>query len=232
MRILLLEDDTVLRVAFARRLRADGYAVDEVATLADARNAIWNVHYDGLVLDRVVPDGDALDLVIELRAGDDWVRVLMLSGLGDEAERVEGLRAGADDYMAKPVHLEELSLRLRILLVRSPLADQAGPKIDLGRAQLDRARQQVTIDGQPVHLTPVQYSLVEYLAVYRHRVVPTEELLEHCWDSHRDLLSNHLHPHFSRLRTIFGDALGFVSVRGQGYVLQLADEAGGGDAPG
>jgi DNA-binding response OmpR family regulator len=89
---------------------------------------------------------------------------------------------------------------------------------------VDRARRRVTIDGQLAHLTPIQYSLLEYLAIHRDRVVSSDELLEHCWDSNRDLLSNPLHPQLSRLRTVFGDALAFVSVRGQGYLLQRSDE--------
>ncbi|HEU5152221.1 MAG TPA: response regulator transcription factor [Iamia sp.] len=224
MRILLLEDDAVLRRSLARRLRADGLAVDEAATLAAARAALWNVRYDGLVLDRLVPDGDGLDLVVELRGRRERARVLVLSALGHTDERVRGLRAGADDYMAKPVGLDELSLRVTNLLVRTPLAEQVGPLIELGRVVIDRSRRQVAIDGETAHLTPIQYALVEYLAVHRCRVVSSDELLEHCWDANRDLLSNPLYPQLSRLRAVFGDALAFVSVRGQGYLLRCGDE--------
>ena len=132
-----------------------------------------------MVFDRMVPDGDALDLVAELRESENWVRVLVISALGEGDERVRGLRAGADDYVPKPVRLEELSLRVGSLLVRTPVVSQAGPHIDLGRVVVDRARRRVTIDGDVVHLTPIQYGLVEYLAIHQHRVVPTDELLEH-----------------------------------------------------
>lgn len=224
MRVLLLEDDMVLRTAFARRLRQDGHAIDEVTTLAEARRAFWNVDYDGLVLDRIVPDGDSIEWVEELRRADQWVRVLFLSALAESDDRIRGLRAGADDYLPKPVRLDELSLRVMNLLRRDHVGEGEGAVIRLGRVDLDRARREVIIDGAVAHLTPIQYSIFEYLVLHRDRVVSTEELLEHCWDANRDLLNNPLHPQLSRMRSVFGDAVQFVSVRGQGYILRVAGE--------
>lgn len=219
MRVLVLEDDRRLCEAYARRLRADGYAVDEVATLSRARHAIIDVAYDCLVLDRLVPDGDSLELVAEVLDEPARPWMLVLSALGDPDHRVRGLEAGADDYVPKPARLDELALRVRKLMVR-PRSVVPGP-LHLGRVTVDRARRQVVLDGDEVHLTSRQYAVLDYLVANRHRMVPTEELLEHCWDRNRDLFGNPVHTQVSRLRKLFRGALRIESVRGAGYVIRV-----------
>ncbi|HEU5152218.1 MAG TPA: response regulator [Iamia sp.] len=131
MRLLLLEDDPRLRSAFAARLRADGYAVDEVETLGEAR--AWldrGIAFDGLVLDRRVPDGDSLQLVEEVGGTAGRPAVVVVSALGDGDERVRGLAVGADDYLVKPVRLDELVLRLqRLLLPRTRATTRITPGV-------------------------------------------------------------------------------------------------------
>lgn len=227
MRLLLLEDDPELRAPYARRLRAEGHAVDEVDTLGRARLALMDVDYDCLVFDRLVPDGDSLELVSELHDGPDWTPILLLSALGDGEERVRGLRAGADDYVAKPVRLDELALRVTNLAVRATSPSMA--PVQLGRVTIDRARRTAAIDDEPVRLTPMQYSVLDHLVAHRDRMVTTEELLEHCWDASRHLFANPLHSQITRLRSAFRGSLQFCSVRGQGYVLRVAGAAGGCD---
>jgi DNA-binding response OmpR family regulator len=218
MRVLLLEDDPRLCDSVASRLRVDGHAVDEVRTLGAARSALMDCEYDCLVLDRLVPDGDSLTLVAALDAGDDPPPMLVVSALGDGDERMQALEAGADDYIAKPARLDELAIRVRKLLVRHT-SEARGP-VRLGRVVVDRGRRDVQVDGLDIHLTPLQYSVLDYLVVHRDRMSSTEELLEHCWDRNRDVVANPLHSQICRLRKIFRGALRIDMVRGAGYVLR------------
>lgn len=220
--MLLLEDCKRLSGAFARRLRHDGFAVDEVGTLAEVRTAAFDVEYDCLVLDRHVPDGDSLDLVPELVAAPHQAPVVLVSANGDADARVEGLACGADDYLAKPVRLDELALRVGKVVGRRHAVTRAPARVvELGPVRVDLARREVTRDGVPVHLSPIQYSVFEQLVTNRHRMVGTEELLEHCWDGSRDPFSNPLHTQVTRLRKIFRGALRIASVRGAGYRLEI-----------
>lgn len=219
MRLLLLEDDVKLRRSIRGCLRADGYAVDDVGTLGEAHGNLREAPYDGLVLDRLVPDGDSLDLVAELAASPDPPATLVMSGLGSTDDRVRGLEHGASDYMAKPVRLDELLLRVRRMVVRRT-SERVAP-ITLGSVVVDRALHAVVVDGAEVHLTSHQYAVVAYLAGNRHRLVPSEELLDHCWDRNRELFANPLHTQITRLRRVFDGHLRFVSVRGVGYRIEV-----------
>lgn len=221
MRVLVLEDEARLSGAYARRLRHDGFAVDEVATLAEVRTAVVDVSYDCLVLDRHVSDGDSLDLLPELAQAPHHAPVLVVSANGDADARIRGLAEGAEDYVAKPVRLDELALRVAKVVARREPAAGASPIVTLGPVCIDLARREVTCDGQPVHLSPIQYSVLEQLVRHRHRMLSTEELLEHCWDRRRDPFSNPLHTQITRLRGIFRGALRITSVRGAGYRIEL-----------
>jgi DNA-binding response OmpR family regulator len=217
VRVLLLEDDFRLRQAYGRRLRADGHAVDEAVTIAQTRASFDETQYDCAVLDRLVSDGDAIDLVSEMGAVGTRPPVLVLSGLGDGDSRVDGLAAGADDYVAKPVGLEELAMRVRKLIVRR---SNVGTKMHVGRVSVDRSRRQVRIAGDVVHLSPTQYSVFEQLVINLDHVVDQGSLLEHCWDAQRDPFSNPLHSQVVRLRSIFRDHLRIETVRGAGYMVR------------
>jgi len=221
VRILLLEDDYRMRSAYAARLRADGNTVDEVRNLAEARASLDRVAYDALVLDRLVPDGDALELVREIDFRSGRPPILVISALGEGDERVRGLTVGADDYLVKPIRLEELVLRVRKLLVRRTPPSQ-GPLV-LGRVAIVQQHRHVTVDGVAVHLTPTQYAILELLAISLDCVVTKQHLLEHCWDVHGNLRANPLHSHITRLRRIFDGCLVFESVWGTGYALHVAD---------
>lgn len=219
LRVLVLEDDPVLRSSFANRLRNEGHVVDEVSTLAAARTALDEAEYGCLVLDRIVPDGDALELVAEQRDKPGRPPVLVLSGLGAVDQRVKGLAVGADDYVSKPVRLKELALRVRNLAEKAE-SSEWGP-VHLGGVVVDRERDRVTMDGAEVHLTPHQHAVLDYLVAHRERMIATEELLEHCWDGARPLFANPLHSQVTRLRRIFAGRLRIESVRGAGYVLKV-----------
>jgi two-component system copper resistance phosphate regulon response regulator CusR len=218
VRVLLLEDDLRLATSYTRRLRADGHVVVATVTIAQARAALADEDYDCLVLDRRVPDGDALEFVAELDGLSRRPRVLILSALGEPEQRVRGLEAGVDDYMTKPVYLDELAIRVRKLLAR---AAPAPPATTLGRIRVDHARAEVSLDGEPVRLTRMQYTVFDYLVAHRDRMVPTQELLDHCWDSHQRIIANPLHSQITRLRKRFRGALEIESVRGVGYSIRV-----------
>jgi len=216
----VLEDEERLCRAYARRLRRDGFAVDEVANLAEARRAVGDVDYDCLVIDRHVPGGDALVLVAELARSSRRAPVVVVSADADADARVDGLSAGAADYVPKPVRLDELALRVGNVVARhDPTAPE--PVVELGPVQVDLGRHRVARDGAEVRLTPIQYAVFEHLVIHRARLVPTQELLDHCWDREREVLSNPLHTQITRLRRIFDGALRFVSVHGSGYRLEV-----------
>jgi len=176
------------------------------------------VEYDCVVLDRLVPDGDSLQLVEEFSSYRSRPAVLVLSGLGSGDSRVDGLESGADDYIAKPVALDELVVRVRKLLVRRTTGET---RVRLGRVTVDLSRRRATLDGEEVHLTPTQYAVFEQLVLNRDRVIEQGALLEHCWDAHRDPFSNPLHSQITRLRSAFRGVLAIDSIRGSGYVLRV-----------
>lgn len=219
MRVMVLEGDPRLRRAYAHRLRADAHAVDEMSTLEEARKALIDVAYDCLVLDRQLPDGDSLDIVLDLRSSVEPPSTLLVSGYGDGEDRAAALEAGADDYMTKPACLDELAVRVRKLCIRR--SSGVISPVRLGRVVVDRGRQDVAIDGCSIHLTPMQYGVFDYLVANRERMVPIQEILDHCWDANRDFLANPLHSHICRLRKVFRGVLRFELVRGAGYVITV-----------
>ncbi|HEX7131591.1 MAG TPA: response regulator transcription factor [Iamia sp.] len=223
--MLLLEDEPRLSRDLACRLRDDGFGVDAVATLAEVRAAVVDVAYDCLILDRHVADGDSLELLTELARTEHRAAVVMVSTDDDPDARIQGLSAGADDYMTKPVRLDELALRVgKVVDRRDHWPWAAGLVVDLGSVRIDLARRTVTRNGEPVHLSPIQYSVFELLVCHRDRMLTTEEVLEQCWDGRRDQFSNPLRSQVTRLRKIFEGALRIVAVRGAGYRVELGPD--------
>lgn len=229
MRVLVLEDDPKVRRSLCCRLRGDGNAVDEAGTIEEAASALIDAPYDCLVLDRLVPGGDGLDLVVGVLAEPDPPATLVLTAIEDQDDRVRAFEAGVDDYVVKPVRPMEVVLRVRRLLAQRAVATPE--PVQLGRAVVDRARHEVTIDGDHIHLTPVQYAVLDYLVVNRLRLVETEELLRHCWDRNRDLTANPLHTQICRLRKIFRGVLAFEKVHGCGYRLRVDEPEHSTDQP-
>lgn len=217
MRLLLLEDDRRLRAAYARRLRRAGGDVVEVGTLAAVRRSLDGAGFDCLVLDRLVPDGDALRLVEDIDRQPGRPPVLMISALADEAARLDGLTAGADDYMAKPFALDELALRVHKLI---DVAPSSSGVLRLGRVSVDRHHGTVTCDGARIHLTPTQFRLLELLGTNLGSAVTTDQLYDHCWDAHAAFPRSVVHPHMWRLRQILQGHLTIESRRGTGYTLR------------
>jgi DNA-binding response OmpR family regulator len=221
VRILVIEDDGDIREAAERGLRAAGFAVDTVADLPDARLANAVNDYDTVVADRVLPSGDALDLVAELRAGSDTTPVLFLTARDAVADRVDGFEVGGDDYLVKPFALEELVARVRSLCRRR---DRRTPvTVVVGDLEIDRARAEVRRDGVLLPLTTKESCVLGFLADNAGVVVARTDLIEHCWDEVHDPMSNVVDAHVASLRRKLGQPNPIRTVRGTGFVLDVRD---------
>jgi DNA-binding response OmpR family regulator len=219
MRILLAEDDPRIATDVARTLEASGYVVDRFGD----GDAAWfqgdTEAYDAVILDLGLPKIDGLTVLKRWRNGGRRFPVLVLTARGAWTERVEGIDAGADDYLPKPFEMDELLARLRALLRRA--AGQAAPVLTLGDVALDTPQIRVTVRGRPVALSPLEYRLVSYLMHHAGRVVPATELAEHLYEMDHDRDTNAIEAIVARLRRKLGPA--FIETRrGFGYIVAEA----------
>jgi two-component system, OmpR family, response regulator len=215
MRLLIIEDEPDLLRTLSRALREDGYAVDTAEDGRDGSAMALEYDYDAIVLDWMLPIRSGIEVLAALRARKQ-TPVIMLTARGAVNHRIEGLKAGADDYLAKPFDVNELRARLQALLRRS--AGQARDQIALGDVVVDTWGKHVMLAGVPVPLTAREYALVEYLARRRGKMVSRTELFEHLFDEHEDSLSNLLDVRVSLVRKKLG--ADFIQTRrGQGYCI-------------
>jgi len=226
MRILLVEDDRKAAGLLVRGLREEGFVVDHAASLAEADEAAFVTTHDLIVLDGMLPDGDGVALCRTLRARGQQVPVLMLTARDALSDRVDGLNAGADDYLTKPFEFEELLARLRALLRRSDMTRP--PVLVADDLRLDPASLQVTRAGRPVELTPKEFALLQALMRQPGAVVPRQRLAEQIWHGDPLAIDNLIDAHMSKLRRKI-DAAGarplIETVRGRGFRLRGPDDA-------
>ncbi len=222
MRVLIAEDDTALRTEIANALRAHGFAVD---TSGDGEEALYcgnEYPLDVAILDLGLPGRNGLDVLRAWREAGRTFPVLILTARGRWQDKVTGLEAGADDYLVKPFHIEEVVARLRALVRRS--AGWARPVIEAGPISIDTAAQAVTVDGQRVVLTAYEYRLLEYLAMHAGEVVSKSRLGEHIYDEEIERDSNVLEVLLTRLRRKLDPDRSrepIETLRGRGYRLRL-----------
>ncbi len=216
MRVLVVEDHTLLAKTIADGLRDAGIAVDIAVDGARAIELATVTSYDVVVLDRDLPvvHGDAVCAV--LIAGPSQARVIMLTAAGTVDDKVAGLTLGADDYLAKPFAFAELLARVRTLGRRPP---SPAPVIVKGDLVLDRARQLVSRSGHPVDLSTKEFGVLEVLCAADGAVVSAEELFERVWDNHADPFSNTVAVTVGRLRRKLGDPPVIATLIGRGYRL-------------
>lgn len=223
MRLLVVEDDADLSKRLRVRLEQDGYAVDVAANGIDGAHLGANEPYDAAVLDLGLPGKPGLEVLKEWRRAGSRLPVLILTARDSWAERVEGLQAGADDYLGKPFHIEELLARLQALLRRSA----ATPTMELrcGRWCLDEARQCLVdgggdgdSNGNEQTLTATEFRLARYLMRHPNAVLSKTELYEHVYGYDAEHDSNVIEVYIRRLRTLLG-AAHIETRRGQGYVF-------------
>jgi len=223
MRVLLVEDDAHTAAFIAKGLREDGHAVDHAADGKQGLFLASTEPFDALVLDRMLPGLDGLILLRTLRGAGNATPILLLTALGDTDHRVEGLRAGADDYLVKPFAYAELSARLDGIVRRNRREDGREPtRLRVGDLELDLLSREARRDGRRIELQPREFRLLEYLLRHAGQVVTRTMLLEAVWDYHFDPQTNVIDVHISRLRQKIDH--GFAkpllhTVRGAGYRL-------------
>ena len=222
MRVLLIEDDSEAAAYLARGLQESGHVAgvceDGAAGLAEALTDA----YDVLVVDRMLPGMDGLQLVQSLRAARLRTPVLFLSALGEVGDRVSGLRAGGDDYLAKPFAFSELLARLEALGRRAN-PEEALSVLRVADLELHRLERRVTRAGQPIALQPREFRLLEYLMLNAGKVVTRTMLLEQVWGYHFDPQTNVIDVHISRLRSKIDKEFApplLHTIRGAGYSLR------------
>ncbi len=219
MKLLLLEDDDATRAQAVRQLTAAGHVVEACATGSDALFMGSQSEYAVLILDRMVPGLDGLSVLKALRAAGIRTPALLLSAMDGIDDRVEGLEAGADDYLVKPFAAAELIARIAALSRRPPMSATAVTAA-VGDLTIDRVKRSVTRAGLRITLQAQEYKLLDYLIQHSGEVVTRTMLLENVWSFHFDPQTNVIESHMSRLRAKvdrgFGKEL-IQTVRGAGY---------------
>ncbi len=220
--MLVVEDDERVAGHVVKGLKGEGWLVDHVA---DGRQALFQVAaetYDVIVLDRMLPNVDGLKILQTMRAAGDSTPVLILSALGDVDNRVKGLRAGGDDYLAKPFAFSELLARVEALSRRKGVVQET-TELRLADLEMNLLTRIVTRRGKPIELTTREFGLLEYLLRNAGRVVSRSMLLEAVWDYNFDPQTNIIDQHVSRLRQKLDkdfDPPLLQTIRGMGYSLR------------
>jgi two-component system OmpR family response regulator len=227
MRILLIEDDVATADYVAKGLGEEGHVVD---VAKDGKNGLFlalNEPFDVIVTDRMLPGPDGLTILRALRASNITTPVLVLTALGEVDRKVEGLEAGADDYLAKPFAFAELRARIRAL-ARRPAAQAEQHELVVGDLRMDLLRRTVIRGARAVELLPTEFRLLEYMMRHPGEVLTRTMLLEKVWDFSFDPTTNVVDVHVSRLRRKLeggGEAPMIRTVRGAGYMLSSPEPA-------
>ncbi|WKW51986.1 response regulator transcription factor [Rhodomicrobium lacus] len=217
MRVLLVEDDRRIADDVARALQASGYVVERAEEGEDAWFRGDTEDYAAVILDLGLPRMDGLSVLKRWRAADRRMPVLILTARGSWAERVDGIDAGADDYLPKPFHMEELLSRLRAIIRRS--AGAASSLVAVGDVTVDDRQMRVSVRGVPVALSALEYRVIAFLVLHRGRVVPQHELEEAVYGHDEDHDSNALEVLVGRVRRKLGVPL-IGTRRGFGYIVE------------
>lgn len=216
MRILLIEDDTVLGAAVRDQIAADGHSVDWVMRLDAARDALASAAFDLVLLDLMLPDGLGLTFLKALRGRGDVTPVIILTALDQVSDRIDGLNAGADDYLVKPFDLAELSARIGSVARR--YAGNPNPIITHGLLEIDRAAKSVRRGGKPVSLTAREWALFDAFLARPGQLLSKAQLEEKLYAFDSEVESNTIEVHVSRLRKKLGNDV-IDTERGLGYRL-------------
>lgn len=225
MKLLIIEDDPSTAAYVASGLKEHGHVVDHAANGREGLFLAAGEPYDVMIVDRMLPGLDGLGIVKTIRSAGIRTPVLFLTTMGGIDDRVEGLEAGADDYLVKPFSFAELLARINALARRPPIS-AAETKLSVGDLELDLLKRTVVRAGRRVDLQPQEFKLLEYLVRHAGRIVTRTMLLENVWDFHFDPQTNVVETHISRLRSKVDR--GFETelihtVRGSGYSISAPD---------
>jgi two-component system OmpR family response regulator len=221
LRLLVIEDDKDLNRQLVAALEGAGYAVDSARDGEEGHFLGDTEPYDAVVLDIGLPKMDGISVLTAWRKAGRAMPVLILTARDGWSEKVQGFDAGADDYVAKPFHLEEILARLRALLRRS--TGHSTNELVCGPVRLDTKAGRVLVNGAPIKLTSHEYRLLAYLMHHAGRVVPRSEIVEHLYDQDFDRDSNTIEVFIGRLRKKLGVEV-LQTVRGLGYVLEAGEK--------
>ena len=222
MRILVVEDDKDLNGQLVAALKEAGYAVDSAFDGEEGHFLGDTEPYDAVILDIGLPQMDGLSVLERWRRDGRTMPVLLLTARDRWSDKVQGIDAGADDYVAKPFHIEEVLARIRALVRRA--AGHASNELVCGPLRLDLRASRVTVDGNPVKLTSHEYKVLEYLMHHTDKVVSRTELTEHLYDQDFDRDSNTIEVFVGRLRKKLGIDL-IETIRGLGYRIDSSSHA-------
>ncbi|HVG56348.1 MAG TPA: response regulator transcription factor [Vicinamibacterales bacterium] len=230
MRILVVEDEPIAATVLAKGLREHAYAVDVAGDGCAAFEQATINDYDLMIVDVLLPGMNGVELCARLRADGVTAPILMLTARGEPDQRVQGLDAGADDYLSKPYHFPELLARVRALLRRGPAL--ASSVLEVDDLKVDTRARRIERGGRLIQLTSKEYALLEYLARRRGEVVGRADIAEHVWDDSFDPMSNLIEVYVQRLRRKVDDGHPIKLIhtrRGAGYTLDIADVEGAED---
>ena len=223
MRILVVEDDKDLNRQLVESLQQNGYVVDKAFDGEEGHFLGETEPYDAIVLDLGLPVLDGVSVLTKWRRAGKKTPVLILTARDRWSDKVAGFDAGADDYVSKPFHMEEILARLRALVRRA--AGHASSELVCGPVSLDTANTKVTVDGKAIKLTSLEFRLLNYLMLHAGKVVSRTELVEHLYDQDFDRDSNTIEVFVGRLRKKLGvDVL--QTIRGMGYTMSETGHAG------
>lgn len=221
MRLLIIEDEEELCQSIAAGLRQNGYEIDACHDGAEGLELATTETYDLILLDLNLPTIDGMEVLSTLRLNDSETPVLILSARGLISDKVIGLDAGANDYLTKPFHFEELEARVRSLTRRKFIQKEV--ILTLGELSFHTVTRTASVYGKELALTRKEASLLEYFLLNPNKVISQEEFIEHLWDGSVNSFSNSIRVHISSLRKKLRAALGFDPIQnkvGQGYLLK------------
>jgi two-component system, OmpR family, response regulator len=219
MRILIVEDDASLAYGVAQSLRGKGYTVEATDRGDHALETAARERFELLLLDIGLPGIDGYEVLRRLRLAEDQIPVLVMTARGAVSERVHGLDLGADDYLAKPFAMDELSARVRALIRRA--SSQVAPRIAHGPLTVDKGARRAYIDGAPLELTAREWAVLLVLLAKVEKIVSKESIIQAVSDWHDDLTANAIEVYVSRLRAKLEPAgIKIRTVRGFGYMLE------------
>lgn len=220
MRILVVEDEPELAASIAEGLKLDGFEADLCHDGNDALEKCLTENYNLILLDLNLPGMDGMEVLHEFRKENQTTPVLILSARIQLSDKITGLDEGANDYLTKPFHFEELEARIRSLTRRRFI--QESPVLTCGRIKFDSRTREACVDDCPIHLTKKEAGILEYLLLHTDTFVSQETLIEHVWDINADEFSNSIRVHISSLRKKLRELLSFDPITnkiGHGYIL-------------